>query len=112
MSPPYCNEFTAVLQYSIDILSGTSSADKLSAVAASCGLDTATCNSLAEAAGELVWEFAKSGTNVPETISAILQQLGIPASISTAFATVLLDSFRFDYFMTGICSAIIRTDEP
>ena len=88
---------TAVLQYSIDILSGTSSTEKLAAVAASCGLDTATCQDVAEAAGELAWEFAKSGTTVPETILAILQQLGIPANVSSAFAAVLLRSFRFDH---------------
>lgn len=52
------------------------------------GLDITTCIALTRAAGSLFWEFTKSGTSNPATISAILLQLGLEKDMADIFGVV------------------------
>ena len=70
------------------LLVGTYDRDDLLKQAEDCGLSSSIFVSLTRAAGSLFWEFAKSGTSNPSTISAILLQLGLNKAFSDAFAQV------------------------
>ena len=77
-----------ILSLAVQLLIGDVDDGRVAAVAEECGLDIASCVSLTRAAGSLFWEFAKSGTSNPATISAILLQLGLQESLADQFGKV------------------------
>ena len=76
------------MSLAVQLLVGDVDDGGIAAVAEECGLDPAVCVALTRAAGSLFWEFAKSGTSNPATISAILLQLGLHESLADQFGKV------------------------
>lgn len=80
--------WSGVLNLAVDLLVGNVDDDHIQRVSGESGLDFATCVATARAAGALLWEFTRSGTDNPATVAAILLQLGLEKNACDIFAGV------------------------
>lgn len=78
-----------LLGVSVQLLVGSGEDCDIQKVSQENGLEISACVAIMRAAGSLFWEFAKSGTSNPATISAILLQLGIGKSLAEQFSQVI-----------------------
>lgn len=77
----------------MEVLAGNTTDEGIRIVSEQCGLGEGDCISYSRAAGSIFWEFAKSGTSNPATISAVLVQLGLEKTFSDKFAEVVFLSY-------------------
>lgn len=108
---PYASDYEDFFSLTIGNLEGIVSHENLSSFSERVSSDNSIISTLLQAAGAVLWEFAKAAPDDSSIVSQSLQQVGLPADLANQFSAVRYIVLVYYYFLNSCYSVIIIIGE-
>jgi hypothetical protein len=102
---PYALDYEDFFSLTIGNLEGIVSHENLSSFSERVSSENSIISTLLQAAGAVLWEFAKAAPDDSSIVSQSLQQVGLPADLANQFSAVRY--IILVYYLLNSCYSVI-----